>query len=1161
MINQSNRSLRLFFLFSLCAFYLLTQSTTWAQRDLTDIPPPDPELERKSFKVAEGFEVNLYAADPQIAKPIQMNFDPQGRLWIAASEIYPHIKPGEKANDKILVVEDKDGDGTADKTTVFADGLLIPTAVMPGDGGAYVGNSTELLHLKDTNGDGKADVRKTVLAGFGTEDTHHILHTLRWGPGGHLYFNQSIYIHSHIETPHGVRRLNGGGIWKYRPETMDLEVVMRGMVNSWGHHFDRWGQSFCTDGAYGHGINYTFPGAAFVTAVGMDRILKGLNLGSPKHCGLEILSGRHLPDDWQGNMITNDFRGHRVCRFVVTENEAGYVSREQVEVIKTDHVAFRPIDVKMGPDGAIYIADWYNPIIQHGEVDFRDPRRDHTHGRIWRVTYKGKPTLPRPKLVNATNQELLDALKLPEEWTRQNAKNVLRERGQAKVENDLKVWLKNLDPNDLQFEHNLLEGLWVAQCINSVQPELLIRCLESKDGRARAAAVRVARHWKDQIPLSYQLIAPLADDTHPRVRLEAVRALSFYDQPTVLTDAYQALDHPIDEFLDYALWLTTRETKPIWLPQVLEGKSTLQKDPRKLLFALTAVNSSEVAPVITKLIQTGQIPDSEMQTSLNLMAKFGTSNDLQPLFELALKKDTKAAQKATILRALVQAFQSRKVRPAGDLSSLQKLFTSQSLPVQQAAIDCAGLWKNESLRTPIRDLAQSDQTKLELRKSCLFALARLGGIQNQDLLENLSIDSDSQDLRIASVAALAEMNLKLAAKQTVSLMKDITSPSQLSALSNIFVQRKRGAGVLVHALNGKTISKDAAIQLGRLIQSSGRANPQLAKAIAVAGGLSSSGAPQAVNLSPKEMASMVSAIKTKGDAKRGEAIFRRADLSCLKCHAIGGAGGKVGPDMISLGGSAQLDYIVDSLLNPNKKVKENYNAVTVVTDQGKVFSGVLVRRTDSQLVLRDVNDNIMNIPLDQIDEEAPAASLMPVGLLDKLTRQELVDLTRFLSELGKTEAYRVGKERVVRRWRVMKGTPAAMNAIRRTRHATAATENPAFVWEPAYSQVNGNLPVRNFDEIGKLHVSNRAKGAAFVRCELEATSPGKTILKFNSVEGLKMWIGEKPVVLKPETELELTKGKHRLTFAINLTPERDVLRLELLDAKDSPAQVAIVNGK
>src|SRR6478609_719098 len=181
------------------------------------VPPPDPEIERKSFKVADGFEVSLWAADPQIAKPIQMNWDAQGRLWVASSSMYPQIKPGEAPEDQVLVLEDTDGDGRADKSTVFADGLLLPTAVIPGDGGAYVANSTELLHFKDTNNDLKADERRIVLSGFGTEDTHHILHTFRWGPDGRLYMNQSIYIHSHIETPYGVRRLNAGGIWQYHP--------------------------------------------------------------------------------------------------------------------------------------------------------------------------------------------------------------------------------------------------------------------------------------------------------------------------------------------------------------------------------------------------------------------------------------------------------------------------------------------------------------------------------------------------------------------------------------------------------------------------------------------------------------------------------------------------------------------------------------------------------------------------------------------------------------------------------------------------------------------------------------------------------------------------------------------------------------------------------
>ena len=178
------------------------------------IPTPNStqDLHRR-----RGFEVNLWAADPLLAKPIQMNFDAQGRLWVASSEVYPQIKPGQKANDKILVLEDTDGDGKADKTTVFADGLLIPTGVEPGDGGALrrQQHRTDPPQRHRRRRQGRPEA--VVLTGFGTEDTHHIIHTFRWGPDGRLYMNQSIYIHSHIETPHGVKRLNGGGIWRSGP--------------------------------------------------------------------------------------------------------------------------------------------------------------------------------------------------------------------------------------------------------------------------------------------------------------------------------------------------------------------------------------------------------------------------------------------------------------------------------------------------------------------------------------------------------------------------------------------------------------------------------------------------------------------------------------------------------------------------------------------------------------------------------------------------------------------------------------------------------------------------------------------------------------------------------------------------------------------------------
>ena len=177
-----------------------------AQRD-AKIPDPDPEIERKTFVVPDGFEVNLFAADPMLAKPIQMNFDPAGRLWVAASEVYPQIKPGQPATDRVLILEDTDGDGKADKTTVFADGLLIPTGVVPGDGGVYVADSTDLVHFSDPNPvTGKARKKRIVLSGFGTEDTHHILHTLRWGPEGALYMSQRS-----TSTPTSRRRTASSG--------------------------------------------------------------------------------------------------------------------------------------------------------------------------------------------------------------------------------------------------------------------------------------------------------------------------------------------------------------------------------------------------------------------------------------------------------------------------------------------------------------------------------------------------------------------------------------------------------------------------------------------------------------------------------------------------------------------------------------------------------------------------------------------------------------------------------------------------------------------------------------------------------------------------------------------------------------------------------------
>ncbi len=875
-------------------------SAGFAQRDLKDIPPADPELERQALQLADGFEINLFAADPRIAKPIQMNFDPAGRMWLATSEVYPHIKPGEKANDKILVLEDRDGDGKADKTTVFADGLLIPTGVAPGDGGAYVANSTEVLHFKDTDGDGKADQKRIVLSGFGTEDTHHILHTFRWGPGGHLYFNQSIYIHSHIETPFGVKRLNAGGIWQFRPKTWELDVFARGWINPWGHQFDQYGQSFVTDGAGGEGINYVLPGAAYRTAADVQKILPGLNPGSPKYCGLEIVSGRHLPDDWQGNLLTNDFRGHRVCRFVVSDDGAGFAARQEADLIKTTHVAFRPVDIKMGPDGAIYIADWYNPIIQHGEVDFRDPRRDHTHGRIWRVTYKGRPLVKRPKLVEATIPELLDHLKDPEGWTRHQAKRELATRKPQEVADVLlDSWLFKLDPADKNYDRNCLEALWTLQSIDIVVPKLVKALMHNAHTpEVRAAAARVAADWISEKPELAKLLPKSVRDPYPRVRLEAVRAIArVQDNPEAVAWALDALDYPLDRWLEYALWLTCRETADDWLPLLKAGKFQFGGNARKMAFALEAVGSPEVVSSLVNLLKQNTLPAGGRLEVLKVIASLGGPGELAFVLKAALDPKQDQASRLALLKRLAETSRKRRVRAAGDGAGLSRLIQHDNLPLKVAATELAGLWKVESLRGPITELARAESTAEPLRKAAFGALTNLGGPKSREVLEALTAKNPSWPLRVEALESLAALNLPAASKHAVEILAATPKAADPGPVFDAFLSSQQGPEQLAKALTSQTIPTDVAKVGLRLVESTGRPLKDLTGALKTAGRITGEPKP----LSAEETASLVADVLSSGNPENGETVFRQSGLSCLKCHAIGGAGGRVGPDLLSFG--------------------------------------------------------------------------------------------------------------------------------------------------------------------------------------------------------------------------------------------------------------------
>jgi hypothetical protein len=364
------------------------------------------------------------------------------------------------------------------------------------NGGCYVAASHQLLYFKDTNGDGKADEQRIVLSSFGTEDTHHNLHTLRWGYDGHIYMNQSIYTHTHIETPHGVARLNSAGIWRFNPSSYRLEVFTKGGCNPWGHAWDDYGNSFFTDGAGFQGVSYCVPGAMYFTYAGARRELQSISPGSyPKFASLEIVRSPQFPEDWQGDFITCDFRAHRVVHFKYSEAGAGFQTKEMPDLLRSTNVTFRPIDVKLGPDGALYIADWSNPIIQHGEVDFRDPRRDKEHGRVWRVTAKGRALAKPLDLTRFNTRELLDRTLSKNGWEQEQARVVLSQlvgKGGKlsgvsvdRLLDEADAWAaRQTDPRAK------LEVVWLHEAFEKSADALVNELISAKDGRLRTAAAR-----------------------------------------------------------------------------------------------------------------------------------------------------------------------------------------------------------------------------------------------------------------------------------------------------------------------------------------------------------------------------------------------------------------------------------------------------------------------------------------------------------------------------------------------------------------------------------------------------------------------------------------------------------------------------------------------
>ena len=538
----------------------------------------------KLFDLADGFEIQLVASEeqfPELSNPVALNFDSKGRLWVATMKSYPHWKPKSPMNDKLLIFEDTDGDHAADVCKVFADNLHQPTGFELGHGGAYVSRQPDIWFMKDTDGDDKADVVTRQLVGLDSADSHHGIAAFEWGPGGNLYFEEGTFKFSAVETPYGARRLGEAGIWKYNPRTERMDVHCSfAFANPWGYCYDKWGQDFIGDASPGNAywaapitghIEYPnkHPGGS------QHRRVAAMSGGDPKYkhptfypkrirplSGCAIVSSRHFPEEMQGNFLVTNVIGERaILNHEVTpaKDGSGFVGKEVETLLSCRDGNFRPVDIQFAPDGSLYVVDWHNALIGHLQHNLRDPSRDHSHGRIWRITHKNRPILDPAKIDGQPVSALLELLKSPEDRTRYRARRELAARDSGAVLKALDAWVGGLDASDPNVEHQQMEALWMYQTHNRVNTKLLDKLITSKNERARAACVRLVSHMMHAVPDHAERIGKAIHDDHPTVRLEAVRAVSFLEGDDAIEMALGVLEHDMDDYLQYTLDETMRQ--------------------------------------------------------------------------------------------------------------------------------------------------------------------------------------------------------------------------------------------------------------------------------------------------------------------------------------------------------------------------------------------------------------------------------------------------------------------------------------------------------------------------------------------------------------------------------------------------------------------------
>jgi putative heme-binding domain-containing protein len=567
-----------------------------------------------------------------------------------------------------------------------------------------------------------------------------------------------------------------------------------------------------------------------------------------------------------------------------------------------------------------------------------------------------------------------------------------------------------------------------------------------------------------------------------------------------------------------------------------------------------AADPPSAAGSVLKLLKSGKVPPARLPSVVEMVCSRGNEHDLAYVFEQTLNENAYALElRQQALLWLKEAALNRKTLPANReaLGSLLDPAAVNDEKLQLRAIELAHAWKAAGTAPLLVQIARSDKSTDAIRAAAMSALVAVDSVAAKEIANELLAEGQSYHHRTVGVETLAGIDLASSAQAAAQVLQSTTAEDDPGPIVDAMLAREGGAEQLGLALKATPLSQDVAKLCLRRVYSEGRSDPGLLDVLAPQAGVSA----KPVKLTPEQVTALAIAAAEKGNAARGEQVFRRGDLSCMKCHALNKAGGQIGPDLTPVGANSPMEYLVTALFDPDAQIKEAFITRTVTTLEGRIFQGITVDRTDQKLVLRNTESQLIEIPISEIDEEIEGKSLMPKGLPTLLTENETHDLLKFLSELGRPGPYAVRSTQRFQRWKVLvNAKPELLTEIPNlVVFETDVLANG--LWGSAYALVNGNLPL---DEIAA-----RQKSKVFyLQGEIEVVEAGPATLNFDSPGGLHVWLGKETVNTPAGATVDLQAGRQTLTIRVDTTARPEsVLSLELTRPEGTHAQFQVVDGQ